>query len=806
MFKNFIIITLRSLWNNKVYTFINILGLAIGMAGALIITIYLLKELSYDNFHQDADRIYRVAVNGKLKGKDINAAMSSGLMSKVLKEEIKSVEEATRITRFGAWLVSNDTIRYNEDAVLFADSNFFRIFSFQLIYGHLDSVLRNPRSMVITRSTATKYFGEGNPVGKKLKVEKDTSLFTITGMIEDLPANSHMHFDILGSISTYEDYMHNLWLNHNVYTYFKVADNDSLCNLEVHIRNLVDKYVIPQAKEYLGMEAVNFSGENEYYRFVLQPIKKIHLQSHLDGEFEYNSNLVYVYTFGIIALLILIIACLNFINLSTASSANRAKEVILRKVIGSERSMLIAQFLTESVIFSFIALLISFLIVELTIPFFNNYLEIGLNFGLLINFTTIVSIIGFTLVLGILAGSYPAFFISSYDPVKVLNGKLNKGVRNKKVRSVFVVFQFFVSILIIILSQVVFAQVHYMINKELGFEKDRIVVIRRPDALKEKISNYKQEILQNRHIEVVTNSNSIPGRDFLTLAFIVDTGSAKQNIIMNHIFVGSDFSDALGLKIASGRFLSDDKSDSIGCVINETAAKLMGLANPVGNILLLPGFTKKEGIKLTIIGVVKDFHFESVDKEIEPLVISVMPGNWEGYLNVRVNGEEIDKSIEFLKQSWNKYTSDYPFVYFFLDQDFDRNYRSVISTGKILFIFSILSLFVACLGLFGLMLFTSFQRTHEIGIRKAVGATLYQIYYLLIKETMFLILIASLISWFAAWIFSKIWLREFNTSINLSPKYFVIATLIALILGIAVVSYQCFIVAKSQPGESLKTE
>jgi putative ABC transport system permease protein len=806
MFKNFIIITLRSLWNNKVYTFINILGLAIGMAGALLIGIYLLKELSYDNFHKDSERIFRITTIGKLKGKDINIAMSSGLMGKALKEEINCVEEATRIARIGAWLIANDSIRYNEDAVLFADSNFFRLFSFKFVYGNPDSALKISRSMVITRSTARKYFGNRNPVGEKLKVERDTILFTVTAMIEDLPANSHFHFDIMGSLKTYEKFLNNLWLHHNVYTYFKVAEKTDIHVLEKQINQFVGKYVSPEIEEYLGISQEEFNKNKNAYRFVIQPLRKIHLHSHLDVELENNANPLYVYTFGIIALLILIIACLNFINLSTASSANRAREVILRKVIGSERIMLIAQFITESVIFSYIALIISFLIVELTIPFFNNYLEIGLEFNLLINLPVIILILCFTFLLGIIAGCYPAFIISSYDPVRVLHGKLNKGVKNKKIRSVFVTFQFFVSILIIILSQIVFAQVHYMLNKELGFEKNRIVVVRRPDALKEKIDNFKEDILSSPNIEAVTNSNSIPGRDFRTSAFIIDTGSGRVNVIMNQIFVGPDFNEALGLKMSDGRFFAHDKSDSNTCVINETAARIIGVKNPIGKYLLLPGYLKKEGIRISIIGIVKDFHFQSVDKEIEPLVISLMPGNWEGYLNVRVKGDDLDKSIKFLEKTWSKYTSEYPFVYFFLDQDFDQNYRSVINTGKILFMFSILSLFVACLGLFGLMLFTSFQRMHEIGIRKAVGASFYQIIYLLVKETVYLIIIASLFAWSVAWIFSKIWLREFNTRIDLSPKYFIIATGIAFILGLAVVFYQCFIAAKCEPGDALKSE
>ena len=681
------------------------------------------------------------------------------------------------------------------------------MFSFKLLEGNRDSVLAKPRSIVLTQTAAQRYFGNEDPVGKHLRIETDTNLYTVTGLMQDVPFNSHIHFDMLGSLVTFEKHLQNIWVTHNVYTYVRVKKGTNIDSLTVGINKLIAKYVAPQVKKYLGVPLSSFPEGEHTIRYHLQPVRSIHLFSHLDNELEPNGKALYVYSFSVIAVLILLIACLNFMNLSTANSANRAREVVLRKVMGSERKLLIFQFLTESVLFSFMALFIALLMAELAMPAFNRYLSINLNFQVLKNFPAIVTIILFTLLLGVLAGNYPAFFISSYDPVKVLHGNLNKGVKNRRVRSAFVVFQFTISILIIILSMVVLAQVDYMLNKELGFEKERIVVIRRSDALKDKINDYKQDILKHPNVESVTNSNSIPGRDFMSSSYIFESDSVRETLLMNMIFVNYDFQEAFKLQMVKGRFFSMTvPSDTFTCIINQTAAREIGQSTIIGNRLEMAGELKKYPRKFKIIGVVKDFHFETVDKPIEPLVMLLMPGNWEGYLNVRIKSKGVDKTVKFLEETWKKYTSEYPFVSFFLDQDFDQNYRSVIRTGKVLIIFSVISILVACLGLFGLVLFTSNQRTNEIGIRKAVGATFYRIIFMLLKETVRLILLSTIIAWGLAFLFSKLWLKNFYSRIQLSPRYFIFASLIVLSLSVLVVVYQCYAASRRDPGDALKME
>jgi putative ABC transport system permease protein len=807
MLKNFLIITIRSLITQRFYTLINILGLAVGLACTLLISIYLVNEFSYDKFLKDSDQIYRISVEGKLTGKKLNIALTSAPMAETVINEFPVVETATRIVRMGAFLVSNDTNSYNEENLIVADKNFFKVFSFDIVEGNRDSMLLNPRSIVLTRTSAKKYFGTVDPIGKRLRMENQKSYYTVTGLIEDIPSNSHFHFDMIASLATFSQLNNNLWVSHNFYTYIKVRKGTDIPKLENSLQLLIEKYVAPQVVDYLGLPKSSYNEGPRTLRYHLQPLSKIHLFSHLDFEHEPNGNALYIYTFEAIALLILIIACLNFMNLSTANSANRAREVVLRKVIGSDRKMIVLQFLTESVVLSFIALILAFFLAEHSMTYFNHYLNINLQFTVLKNPFAVFLIISFTLALGLFAGSYPAIFISSYEPVKVLHGTLNKGIRNRKVRSVFVIFQFFISILIITLSLVVYAQVNLMLNKDLGFKKDQIVVIRRSDALKGQMENFKREILTNQNIESVSNSTSIPGRNFRLSTYFYDGDTGKMNILLNQIFVNYDFCEAYGLTMAKGRFFSSSIiSDSSACVINETAERQINLPNIIGKKLLMPGATSKEGKKFEVVGIVKDFNFVSVDKPIEPLVISIMPVNCDGYINVRLNSKEMEESIIYLEKVWDKYSPSYPFVYFFLDQDFDQNYRSVIRTGRLFFIFSILSVFIACLGLFGLVSYSSIQRTREIGIRKAVGATFYQIIFLLIKETIVLILVATLIAWAAAYMFSKIWLKEFYTRITLSPKYFIIASFIVLILSIIVVLYQSYSAARHDPGEALKSE
>ncbi len=803
MLWNFIKGTFRNFAGHKSFTAINILGLSVGITCALVISLYVLYETSYDKFHLNSENIYRITVHGKVSDIKFNGATTSGALAQAIDKEIKEVKESTRIARFGAWLVTNDSIRYNEDNILFGDVNFLEFFDgFEVVAGEKSKMLKEPRSIVLTESAALKYFNSTNVLGKKLLLETGKRYYTITGVIKDVPSNSHIQFDMLASLVTFSKNLE-YWTSNNLYNYIKLNDNADAGVVIKKLNDFVGKYIL---KELNDLFQNSFQKADEY-KFGLQPITKIHLNSALEAELEPNGKAVYVYTFGIVAILILIIACLNFMNLSSANSINRAQEVILRKVAGAERRLLVLQFLVESVIYSLVALVIALLLTELILPAFNKYFDLYLEFHFFSNIPAVIGILVFAILVGIIAGSYPALYISSFDPVKVLHSKLGQGIRNKSIRSVFIILQFFISVLIIILTIVIYSQVRFMMKKDLGFDKEHVIVIRRSDALKKKIHQFKEEILENQYIESVTNSNSIPGRGFYNTTFRLLDQQQGTTYLLNQVFVNYDYCKAYNLDIIQGRFFDPSvPSDSFACIINESAAKLMDLSYPVNEKLEQPSIFKKYSENYTIIGMVKNFHFQSVDKPIQPLVICFMPGNWEGYINVKLSPKYKKKTLAYLESVWNKYAPEYPFVYFNLNDDFNKSYHTQIKLGRLFIIFSILAIFVACLGLFGLIAFIANQRVREIGIRKALGASTFSLVYMLTKETLKLVAIASLIACIVGFIIARYWLNGFHYRINLSPSYFIAASIIVIVISIGTVFFQSFKAAKKEPGESLKYE
>ncbi len=804
MFWNFIRGTFRNIAAHKTFTIINILGLAIGVTCALVISLYLLHETGYDKFHSNYERIFRVTVRGKVKDVRYDGAVTSRVLGRTIQKEIEEVEEVTRLARFGAWLVTKDSIRYNEDGILFAHPNFFSFFDgFEVLKGDKETWLAEPKTIVLTESSALKYFSSTDILGEELLLEAGDKIYTVTGVIKDIPSNSHIRFDMMASLVTYQKHHNIYWANNNIYNYIKIREGVGRELAEEKINEFVPKYILPEFEKVLNM---TFSEDDEY-RYELQPLEMIHLHSSLEAELEQNGKAVYVYSFGIVAILILLIACFNFMNLSSANSVKRSQEVVLRKVSGAGRRLLILQFLVESVVFSLFALIIALLLAEMILPSFNRYFDLNLEFNFFKNFHTVFWILLFAVAVGIVAGVYPAFFISSFQPVKVLHGKLAGGLKNKTVRSVFVVMQFFISVLIIILTIVIYSQVQFMMKKDLGFENEYVIVIRRSDALKEDMENFKKDILENQGVKTVTNSNSIPGRGFVNNTFKLIGAQTNTSIMLNQIHVNYDYCEAYDLEVVQGRFFDPMvPEDSFACVINESAAKLMELTYPVGTKLEHPVMYKKRKKQYTVIGMVKDFHYQPLDKPVQPLVIFFMPGNWEGFVNVRISPKNMKKTIAFIEETWNKYTPDYPFVYFDMKKDFNRSYYSQQKLGRIFLVFSVLAVFVANLGLFGLISFVTSQRVREIGVRKALGASVMNLVVMLSKETFKLVFIASFLACGVAYVVARYWLGGFYYHINLSVKYFVAAALLVLILAQVTVFIKTYYAARKEPGESLKYE
>lgn len=805
---SFFKVAFRIFYKYRSYTLVNVFALAIGLASSIIIFLYVENEYSYDRFHQHAKEIYRIGIAGKVSGNKLNHAVTSAPLAPALVKEIPEVEKAVRIGRFGAWLIRYKDIKNNEDNIIFADSTFFEIFSFALVSGNPERVLDKPESIVLSRKAARRYFGDENAIGRKLRVENDSTYYEVTGIMEDVPQNSHLHFDMVASLSTLYKYINgNAWVVNNLYTYIQVKEGTRKDDLEKKIQPLVEKYVVPAYYKMLSMEADKVSGTGDRYEFVLQPLTDIHLKSDLEAEFEPGGNSQYVTIFSVLALLILVVACINFMNLATASTANRAKEVGIRKIAGSDKRILIQQFLTESMLITALSLVMALLLVELMLPLFNKTIGLHLSLAQLATPKSFLALFILVAIVGIFAGFYPAFFLSSFNPIVVLRSWIRRGSGSSHLRTGLVFFQFFIAVSLLAMTFIVYAQFNFLTTKDLGFNKENLLVIRRPDGLKKNLNNYRSTILENKNVRSVTNSISLPGNIVNSNTFYLEGTSPDKNYHLNYHLVSYDFLKTYGVHLSAGRFFDPASlSDTTACVINETAARILGLEDPVGKFLVSPFPHNKEKPVCEIIGVVKDFNFQPLENPVRALIMFLIPGNPEGYLTVKIAPREKEETIEFLRSEWENFTDAYPFVYFFLDDHLKEYYYDVRKTGRIFMILSVIALFIACLGLFGLISYTTSQRTREIGIRKVMGAGIPKLLVLQFREIVLLILSSSVLAWILVYFLAVSWLKDYFYSIPLSPFYFILAMMIVLVVAVITVSRKTYLAAKINPGRAIRYE
>jgi ABC-type transport system, involved in lipoprotein release, permease component len=786
------------------YLILNIIGLTIGLTSFLLITIYVLHELSYDRFHKNYENIYRIKVKGVMAGATLDQAITAAPMAETLLADYPEVLKAVRINRSGAWLVKYGENRFNEDGVLFADSSFFSVFDFKLLSGDPKTALSNPRSMILTEKFARKYFGNEDPIGKRISLEADTNLYTVTGVIQNIPANSHFKFDMLGSLNSLGDSRSTEWLNHNYFTYIVLKEGVKKTTMEAKFPEVVLKYVGPQIKKYIGITIEDFQRAGNQFGYELEPLKDIHLKGAPQYQIEPSGSITTVYIFAVIALLILVIAIINYINLATAKSAGRAKEVGIRKVSGSDKTGLILQFVGESLIIVTIATIIASLLVLVITPSFNHLIgkEISLK---LFSGKGFIGIIALIVVVGTAAGAYPAFVLASFNPIEVLKGTLNPGSISKTLRGILVVFQFTVSIVIIIGALVVYRQLNFMTSADMGIIKDNLLVIRRPDALDKKLESVKEQILQIPGVEKIANATAIPGtNNFNNNAFFLDNDPTKATYLINQDRVSFGFAEVMGIKLAEGRFFSKEYgTDTTAIMINETAVKFLGLTDPVGKYILRPSNPGKFD-KLRIVGVMKDFNIASLHDKITPVCFTLMGGNYEGYLCVRLNGKNIQEVIKSIENVWKDYSNRQPFQYSFFADEFNKNYETEFKTGRIFILFSVLAILIACLGLIGLITYMTTIRTREVGIRKTFGASRRIIVTLLSREVVVLILISSLVAYPVAYFGIKIWLQSFAEKISVSPIIYIVASIIGLAIGWLSIIYQALKAAAYNPAESLR--
>ncbi len=806
MIKNFFKTAIRNLWRNKGFSAINIFGLALGIATCLLITLYLQKELSYDRFNEKADRMVRVVFGGKMQGGEIKEADVMPPVAQTLKKDYPEVEEATRLRPYGTPRVSYGDKTFKEEAFAFVDSNFFQVFTIPLIKGDAKTALLQPNTIVISRSAAQKYFGNANPVGKTLTFKDFNIVLTVTGEIEEVPVNSHFHYGLFASMASFPDAKQDSWMVSSFHTYLVLTKGHDAKSLEAKMPQMVEKYIGPQLQKAMGVTLAQFKQQGNNIGFTLQPLTAIHLHSGLTGELEPGGDLNYLYIFSVVAIFMLLIACINFMNLSTASASKRAREVGIRKVMGSLKMQLVRQFLLESLLLTSVAFILALGIVYWTLPIFNGLAGQNLSLQFTANPWVLPGLLLFGLFTGILAGSYPAFFLSSFNPITVLKGRFASGKKSIGLRSGLVVFQFFISISLIIGTTIVYKQLSFIQHKKLGYDKDQVVVVEGTYWLGKNANAFKQQLLQDPRIINVSASGYLPagnsnGNNFMSYPDALSTGLVKTL----RYEVDYDYIQTLGMQIAAGRnFSREYGSDSTAVIVNETAARSFGWgSNALGHTL---SHTENDGKKTTytVIGIVKDFHFKSLHELITPLVMTI--GTDYGTMIVKVKTKDISALLATMKKKWNVFNAESPFSYSFLDDRFNKTYKEEQNIGRIMGIFAGLTIFVACLGLFGLATFTAEQRTKEIGIRKVLGASVTGIVSLLSKDFLKLVFLAFLIASPVAWFFMNKWLQDFAYRITISWWVFVLAAFSAISITVITVCFRAIKAALSNPVISLRSE
>lgn len=820
MLKNFFKVAVRNLLKRKAFTLINISGLATGMAACLLIILFVKSELNYDKQHVNGKDIYRLVLDRIYPGRTTSYAFIPQSIGAAAKAEFPEVKESVRMYNFtgdaGNFFLRIGDKVFEEKNVFAVDSNFFRVFSCNILNGNPATALMKANSVVLNKTTAIKYFGSVDAaINKTFETDGNNNannIFQITAVVADWPENSHFHFDILISTTGFNFTREPNYINFAAYTYLLLNPGASPKALEAKFPLIIKKYVAGDIEKRFDEGVEQFFKEGNGYRYHLQPLQKIHLISDMEGELGANGSLTSVYIFSLVALFILCLACINFINLSTARSVERAREVGIRKTFGSERKALIGQFLLESTVISFISIVAAFGLIALLLPLFNQLSGKTLTISYFLQPINILSVLAFSMIIGLIAGLYPAFVLSSFRPIMVLKGRFKSQKYGLTLRNGLVVFQFAISVILILSTLMVKRQMGFMLGQEIGFRKDHIVMIERTDLLNTQTAAFKTELEKISGVEFVSGTSAMPGQqNFFGLSY-QQLGS-KEQLTGRGIFVDDNYAKVLGLELMEGRFFSKDFStDSLSVILNEKAVKELKLKNPIGARLTTPdGFLNAPDgspYTYTVIGVVKDFHYQSLHQQVAPLFINYS-GKFGGASNViamRINAAHFKDAIASTENTWKSFVKNRPFHYSFLDQTLARQYHSEQTTEKIFTIFSSLAIFIACIGLLGLAAYTTQQRTREISVRKVLGASVGNIVSMLSKDFLKLVLIATLIALPVAWWGMHKWLQNFAYKVNIGWWVFALAALAATFVALFTISFQAIKAAIANPVKSLRIE
>ncbi len=805
MFNNILKHSIRSFKRQRAYIIINILGLAIGIACSLLISLYVINEASFDRYNLKKDRIFRIILNGKIGEQEITASSTPAVMGPTLPKEFPEVEDFLRMNDVGPTVVEYEQQFFTDNDIMQADSSFFNFFTIPVIKGDPDNLLNSPHKVVLSESTAKKLFGSENPIDKLIKIGSDTTRFVVTGIMEDVPTNSHFNASMVTSFMTNPRSKDPQWMNNSFNTYLLLKPNSSYTTVDSKFTDLIVKYVGPELQKYTGATIEDFLKRGNKYRFFLQNLTEIHLDNTVQGGFKAPSDPKYLVIFGSIAILIVLIAAINFMNLATAQASRRSKEVGIKKVGGSTRSMLIFQFLTESFILAFFSLIFAVLLVKLSIPYFNNLLQTRLDLDLFATWYTIPVLLLFTVLIGIMSGSYPAFFLSSFNPYEVLKGKARNTMSNGRLRRILVVFQFAVSILLIVGTLIMVRQIKFMLNKDVGFNKEELLVIERAHIVGNKMKSFKESVKMIPGVINIASSTAIPGRTNNNNGYLIE-GRKDETYLMATSWVDYDFLDTYGMNLESGRTFSESfASDREACILNESAVKNFSIADLDKTRILRPEENGPEAYP--VIGIVKNFNFESLRNPVQPYILLLQgENNYWGYITVRLSPSNYSATISAIEKIWKEYSSDSPLQYYFLDADFENMYKQEKQNAQMAMIFSLLAIFIAALGLFGLTSYTVVQKTKEIGVRKAMGSSITGIYIEISKEIILLVSVSAVVAWPVIYYYAGKWLENFYYKINPGFFSFILGFVIALGIALITISYRVLKAARINPAQSLKYE
>lgn len=811
MLKNHIKIAWRSLKKQPFFTFINTFGLAIGIAGALLISLYIYDELSYDNMFADADRIHRVNADIKFGGEDRKFAVTPAPMAETMDNDFSEVELATRFRTRGSALIrkANTEVNIKEQHATMVDSTFFEMFGIDLLVGDLKTALRSPNTLILTKTAAEKHFGIDNALGQNLLLN-NTETYTVTGVIDDLPNNSFLRdYTIFMAMAGYEDSRIVNWGSNNYQTYIKLIPSANVEDIQAPLRDFLGKYVIPGVQQFMpGITEEQFKAAGNHLIYSTIPLLDIHLKSDRVAEISANNDIQSIYILSFIAIFIIVLACVNFMNLSTAHSLKRAKEVGIRKTLGSKKGELIRQFLVESGLVSFGSLLFAILLAIIALPFFNDLADKDISMPYASLFFWLI-LLASGAVLGLLSGSYPAFFMSKFIPVKVLKGTSSNSLGGGKIRNALVVFQFAISVFLIISTLVVYQQLEYIQNKDLGFSKDQVLIVDDVFSVGDQVTSFKEEVKKLGFVKNATLSSYFPtpsSRSDSTFAPVEGATDQENALSMQRWGVDHDYISTMGFEIIAGRdFDQRFKNDSTSIIVNESAVAVIGVSpNEAVGMRYTPDMGSENPQYFTIIGVVKDFHFSPFRNEIESLSLHL--GSFAYSLAIKLEEGSFSNAISSIEGIWNKVAPGQPFDYYFMEDSFNNTYQAEQRLGRIFIIFTILSILIACLGLFGLAAFNAEKRTKEIGVRKVLGASVSQITYRLSADFLKLVGVAILVSLPIGWFAMNKWLEDFSYRIEIGWWVFVLAAFLAIAISILTVSYQSIKAAIVNPIKSLRTE